>query len=398
MRHHSLPSAMTMIALTFLRKTVSFPFARSATSSRRFQNLLFSTAIDDNHFMDLAIQHAQNAVGFTFPNPAVGCVLVNQETNEIIGQGFHPRAGFPHAEIFALLQAAGHVPDGVEAAKSVLNNSDLKEDITRLTDIYKSKGGPEKLFGNIFESRKVTAYVTLEPCSHFGQTPPCALALAYAKVDRVLVGFPDPNPRVSGGGIKQLKDNGVTVDHADDEMEDKCLALVKNFVKRIMPRANTEYEQYMNGAKRTALRTYAARKKTDKTLKEQDWPRKAGKVDDSADLTESVTALPLDPVWMEQVDEMLWKEEVILLRLSHAVTKKKGAKILGERIAKQLDAHVAQVVGHTALLYRPAFPAILNLDNLVNDVKVLDKEREAKNVEKEQRRKVWKDSQNETVD
>lgn len=397
MGHHSLPSAMTMIALSFVRKTVTFPLARYPTS-RCFQKMLFSTAVDDTHFMDLAIQHAQNAVGFTFPNPAVGCVLVNQETNEIIGQGFHPRAGFPHAEIFALLQAAGHVPDGVEAAKSVLNNSDLKGDIQRLSDIYKSEGGSEKLFGNLFDSRKVTAYVTLEPCSHFGKTPPCALALTQAKVDRVLVGFPDPNPRVSGGGIKQLNDNGVTVDYTDDKMKDKCSALVKNFVKRIMPRANTEYEQYMSGAKRTALRTYAARKKTDKTLKEQEWPRKAGKVDDSADLTESVAALPLNPMWMEQVDAMLWEDEVILLRLTHAVAKKKGARILGERIAEQLDAHVAQVVGHTALLYRPAFPAILNLDNLIIEVKSLDKEQEAKNLEKDKRRKVWEDSQIEKVD
>jgi pyrimidine deaminase RibD-like protein/RNA-binding protein YhbY len=386
---------MTAIALfSLLRRSLAFQPARQAPANRRFL-ALFTSAADDVKFMDLAIQHAQNAIGKTFPNPLVGCVLVNQETNEIIGQGFHPRAGFPHAEVFALLQAAGHVPDGVEAAKRVVNDDLEIRDITKLSDLYKSQGGSEKLFGNIFADKKVTAYVTLEPCCHHGRTPPCASALTLAKVDRVLVGFHDPNPRVDGGGIKVLQDHGVAVDVADGEMEDKCLGLVENFAKRIMPRAGTDYETSMNGAKRVALRSYAARKKADKTIVEQEWPRKGGTVDDLVDLEVAVAALQLDPTWMENVDTILWKEEVVLLRLGNAVSKKKGAKILGERIAEQLNAHVAEVKGHTALMYRPAFPPILNLDEMVKEVRILDKEREVKEWEKEQRRKAWLETQKE---
>jgi diaminohydroxyphosphoribosylaminopyrimidine deaminase/5-amino-6-(5-phosphoribosylamino)uracil reductase len=221
--------------------------------------------------------------------------------------------------------------------------------------------------------------------------------LTLAKVDRVLVGFPDPNPRVSGGGVKLLEDSGVSVEHADEAMEDKCLALVENFAKRIMPRVSTDYEITMNGAKRVALRTYAGRKKTDKTIVEEEWPKKGDRVDDLADLPIAIGALLLDPIWMERVDSLLWKEEIILLRLTNAVSKKKGAKLLGERIARELDAHVAQVVGHTALLYRPAFPPVLNLEEMVKEVKRLDKEREAKNWEKDQRSKQWEQSQNEKL-
>jgi len=389
--------SVTMIALlSFVRQAHAIQTVRCRTGRGAF-SALFSSAADDSKFMDLAIQHAQNALGKTFPNPAVGCVLVNQETNEIIGQGFHPRAGYPHAEVFALLEAAGHVPDGLQAALSVLNDSDGKGEVARLTEIYKSDGGSEKLFANIFEAKNVTAYVTLEPCCHHGKTPPCASALTLAKVDRVLVGFPDPNPRVSGGGVKLLEDSGVSVEHADEAMEDKCLALVENFAKRIMPRVSTDYEITMNGAKRVALRTYAGRKKTDKTIVEEEWPKKGDRVDDLADLPIAIGALLLDPIWMERVDSLLWKEEIILLRLTNAVSKKKGAKLLGERIARELDAHVAQVVGHTALLYRPAFPPVLNLEEMVKEVKRLDKEREAKNWEKDQRSKQWEQSQNEKL-
>ena len=70
--------------------------------------------------MNMAIEHAKNGLGRTFPNPAVGCVLVRQDTHEIVGAGFHPQAGFPHAEVFALLEAGGHVDSGVAAAMSIV--------------------------------------------------------------------------------------------------------------------------------------------------------------------------------------------------------------------------------------------------------------------------------------
>lgn len=98
------------------------------------------------------------------PNPAVGCVLVNN--NQIVGEGYHQQAGGPHAEVFALRQAGA-------AAKGA------------------------------------TAYVTLEPCSHYGRTPPCAQALIDAGVTRVVVASEDANPQVSGNGLRMLQAAGI---------------------------------------------------------------------------------------------------------------------------------------------------------------------------------------------
>lgn len=122
---------------------------------------------NDENFMRRAIQLANQAIGKTSPNPLVGCVIVKD--NEIIGEGFHHKAGTPHAEVHALKQAG------------------------------------EKTEG-------ATAYVSLEPCSHFGRTPPCADALIKAKIGRVVIGMKDPNPRVSGAGINHLRKAGIQVD------------------------------------------------------------------------------------------------------------------------------------------------------------------------------------------
>ncbi|WP_298811060.1 bifunctional diaminohydroxyphosphoribosylaminopyrimidine deaminase/5-amino-6-(5-phosphoribosylamino)uracil reductase RibD [uncultured Psychrobacter sp.] len=120
----------------------------------------------DRYFMMLAIEQAKRGLYTTRPNPAVGCVIVQAE--QIVGQGFHPKAGEPHAEVFALKEA------GTQAAGA-------------------------------------TAYVTLEPCSHTGRTPPCALALVAAKVNRVVIAGLDPNPQVAGRGVKLLEQAGIEV-------------------------------------------------------------------------------------------------------------------------------------------------------------------------------------------
>lgn len=120
----------------------------------------------DCYFMMLAIEQAKQGLYITRPNPAVGCVIV--QADKVVGQGFHPKAGAPHAEVFALKEA------GVRAVGA-------------------------------------TAYVTLEPCSHTGRTPPCALALIAAGVARVVIAGLDPNPQVAGRGVKLLEQSGIAV-------------------------------------------------------------------------------------------------------------------------------------------------------------------------------------------
>jgi len=138
----------------------------------------------DNYFMMLAIEQAKQGLYTTRPNPAVGCVIV--QSGEIVGQGFHPKAGQPHAEVFALKQAG-----------------------TR--------------------AKEATAYVTLEPCSHTGRTPPCALALIDAGVQRVVVAGLDPNPQVAGRGVALLEQAGIEV--TIGVLEEQAASLNKGFLK-----------------------------------------------------------------------------------------------------------------------------------------------------------------------
>jgi diaminohydroxyphosphoribosylaminopyrimidine deaminase/5-amino-6-(5-phosphoribosylamino)uracil reductase len=117
--------------------------------------------------MTRALRLAERGMYTTTPNPRVGCVLVRDD--QVVGEGWHERAGGPHAETVALHQAGA-------AAKGA------------------------------------TAYVTLEPCSHHGRTPPCANALIAAGVRRVVAAMCDPNPAVCGAGIERLRSAGIEVD------------------------------------------------------------------------------------------------------------------------------------------------------------------------------------------
>lgn len=121
----------------------------------------------DVFWMQQAIQLAKKGQFTTHPNPNVGCLILDR-AGQLVGQGWHQKAGGPHAEVFALKEA------GTAA-----------------------RGG--------------TAYVTLEPCSHYGRTPPCAEALIEAGVARVVVAQMDPNPQVAGRGIQALKQAGLAV-------------------------------------------------------------------------------------------------------------------------------------------------------------------------------------------
>lgn len=120
----------------------------------------------DIEWMTRALRLAARGLYTTTPNPRVGCVIVKHD--QVVGEGAHLKAGEPHAEVHAL-QMAGDL------------------------------------------ARNATAYVTLEPCSHFGRTPPCADALVKAGVSRVVVAMQDPNPLVSGNGIARLRAQGIAV-------------------------------------------------------------------------------------------------------------------------------------------------------------------------------------------
>lgn len=164
----------------------------------------------DQEYMALAIQLAKQGLYTTSPNPRVGCVLVKND--EIIGQGFHLKAGEGHAEVNAIADA--------------------------------------KQRGN--DTQGATAYVTLEPCSHFGRTPPCAQSLIDANVVRVVGAMTDPNPQVAGNGFNLLRAAGI-------EVVDNCLAaesakLNPGFIKRMsMAGENTAPLPYVRLKMATSL-------------------------------------------------------------------------------------------------------------------------------------------------
>ncbi|QJR82111.1 bifunctional diaminohydroxyphosphoribosylaminopyrimidine deaminase/5-amino-6-(5-phosphoribosylamino)uracil reductase RibD [Alteromonas pelagimontana] len=142
----------------------------------------------DYLWMAEAIKLARKGHYTTSPNPAVGCVIIDSNGNKC-GTGFHLRAGTPHAEVHALQEAGA-------------------------------------------SAKGATAYVTLEPCSHFGRTPPCAEALIKAGVKRVVVAMTDPNPRVSGRGIEKLQAAGIEV--TSGILAAEAATLNRGFIKRMV--------------------------------------------------------------------------------------------------------------------------------------------------------------------
>jgi len=146
----------------------------------------------DHQMMQRCIDLARQAAGQTAPNPMVGAVIV--QAGQMIGSGFHPKAGQPHAEIFALRAA--------EQAQATTAGA--------------------------------TVYVNLEPCSHYGRTAPCADALIRAGVARVVVGMVDPNPQVAGAGIARLRAAGIEVSLGIEEAA--CRKLNEGFIHRMLYR------------------------------------------------------------------------------------------------------------------------------------------------------------------
>lgn len=141
----------------------------------------------DEVYMRMALELARKGKGWTTPNPLVGAVIV--KGGRIIGQGYHQKYGQPHAEVNAIASA--------------------KEDVTG-----------------------ATLYVTLEPCSHFGKTPPCSDLLIDKNIKRVVVGTLDPNPLVAGKGIERLRNNGIEV--VTGVLEEESQKLNEIFIKYIV--------------------------------------------------------------------------------------------------------------------------------------------------------------------
>jgi diaminohydroxyphosphoribosylaminopyrimidine deaminase/5-amino-6-(5-phosphoribosylamino)uracil reductase len=151
-------------------------------------------AAADHAFMSRALQLAERGLYSTAPNPRVGCVLVKD--GQIIGEGWHEKAGQPHAEVNALADAAARPGTGGSTAAA-----------------------------------GATAYVTLEPCSHHGRTPPCADTLIGARVARVVAAMQDPNPLVAGQGLAKLAAAGIAVDCG--LMEEAARELNIGFISRM---------------------------------------------------------------------------------------------------------------------------------------------------------------------
>lgn len=162
---------------------------------------------DDHFFMTQALRLAEQGLYTTMPNPRVGCVIVKD--GKIIGAGAHLKAGTPHAEVHALQQAGA-------------------------------------------SAKGATAYVTLEPCSHHGRTPPCAEALIKANVATVIIAMQDPNPLVAGQGIAMLQAAGIHV--STGLMQQQAEALNAGFIKRMqhrMPLVRSKIAASLDG--KTAL-------------------------------------------------------------------------------------------------------------------------------------------------
>ena len=203
------------------------------------------TATDHAH-MARALRLAEKGLYTTQPNPRVGCVIAQGE--DIIGEGWHERAGEPHAEVYAL-RAAGD------------------------------------------RARGAAAYVTLEPCAHFGRTPPCADALIEAGVARVIAACEDPNPRVAGGGFAKLRAAGIEV--GTGLMREAAREVNRGFFSRIergRPWLRVKLGMSLDG--RTALASGASKWITGAAARAdvQHWRARS-----SAILTGSGTVLADDP-------------------------------------------------------------------------------------------------------
>ncbi len=237
----------------------------------------------DAFYMARAIYLAKKGRYTTDPNPRVGCVLVRDDV--VIGEGWHAKAGQGHAEVEALK----NVPDANGA----------------------------------------TAYVTLEPCSHHGKTPPCCDALIKAGISRVVVAMQDPNPRVSGAGLEKLKAAGIEV--VCGILQEDALALNRGFIKRMTqnrPFVRSKLAMSLDG--RTAMASGESKWITGAEARADVHWLRAGS---SAILTGINTVLADDPALNARVEgEVLQPLRVVLDTQLNMPTTAQMAKLPGRSL------------------------------------------------------------------
>lgn len=239
----------------------------------------------DYRYMARALQLARNGIYTTHPNPRVGCVLVRDDL--IIGEGWHVKAGGDHAEIAALKNAEN--------------------------------------------AQGATAYVTLEPCSHHGRTPPCADALIKAGVSKVVAAMQDPNPLVAGNGLARLRDAGIET--VCGVLEDDARQLNRGFAQRMAhgrPFMRSKLAMSLDG--RTALASGESKWITSNAAR-QDVHRL--RAQSSAILTGIDTVLADDPALTARIDADVLQP----LRI-----------VLDTQLRMPASAQLAKLSGHSLLL------------------------------------------------
>ncbi|MDP2229199.1 MAG: bifunctional diaminohydroxyphosphoribosylaminopyrimidine deaminase/5-amino-6-(5-phosphoribosylamino)uracil reductase RibD [Moraxellaceae bacterium] len=251
------------------------------------------SAIADLRYMALALQQARRGRYTTQPNPRVGCVLVKDDV--IVGEGFHARAGSPHAEIAALRQAG-----------------------------YRAYGA--------------TAYVTLEPCAHHGRTPPCANELVIAGIKRVVMATLDANPLVAGKGKKILEEAGI--DTVVGVLEDDARALNAGFLRRMnggLPWVRAKIATSLDG--RTAMASGESRWITGAEARRdvQKWRAMS-----SAIITGIGTVLADDPALTVRPDE--WAD------WTHGEVVPPWRVVLDSHFRTPLNAKLLKVPGRTLIV------------------------------------------------
>lgn len=262
---------------------------------------------DDHRYMARALALAARGLYSTDPNPRVGCVLVQR--GEVVGEGWHARAGEPHAEVLALRAAAER-------------------------------------------ARGATAYVTLEPCCHHGRTPPCSDALIAAGVVRVVAAMTDPNPLVAGQGLAQLRAAGVAVETG--VLATEAAALNPGFVSRMRrgrPWLRLKLAMSLDG--RTALANGASRWITGEAARRdvQRWRARS-----SAILTGIDTVLADDPALDVRLPAAEWAEhgagalrQPARIVLDSRLRLPPAARVLAPSAAVQVFTRDADAPGAAAL-------------------------------------------------